>query len=191
MKLVGVSGFIGSGKTTLLKYVKTMKNVLIIEADEIAREFLYHKDVVRFIENNVSEAIKDNIIDKSILRIIVFNNTFLNNQFTSLMWPLISNKIKTIVSNNMDKDMIVVEAAMINGIDMKFDKKILLKKKWTKRFSDTLKRDKRGMNEFKKITKYQKEQLKNCEFDYVIKNNYNISQFHKQIKKIIDEILMS
>lgn len=191
MKLVGVSGFIGSGKTTLLKYVKTMKNVLIIEADEIAREFLYHKDVVRFIENNVSEAIKDNIIDKSILRNIVFNNTFLNNQFTSLMWPLISNKIKTIVSNNMDKDMIVVEAAMINGIDMKFDKKILLKKKWIKRFSDTLKRDKRGMNEFKKITKYQKEQLKNCEFDYVIKNNYNISQFHKQIKKIIDEILMS
>ncbi|QBQ07713.1 dephospho-CoA kinase [Spiroplasma gladiatoris] len=189
MKLIGICGYIGSGKTTMINYLKTKPNFFVIEADEISKHVLYEKNVLSFLKTNIPECLTNNIIDKDKLRNTVFNNPEINDKFVAIMWPLITLKIKEIIKGKKNNyEIIFVEAAMINGLDIKFNKTILLTKSESQRLDSVKKRDNREFEEIKSITKYQKEKLKNMEFDYTLVNNHNKTTFYKKIDELIEKI---
>ncbi|AHI52920.1 dephospho-CoA kinase [Spiroplasma culicicola] len=190
MKLIGVSGFIGSGKTTLLNYIKSNPSVKVIEADEVSKEVINLPQVIDFLKKYIPQSIEEGKINRQILRESVFCNNKLNDQFTSIVWPLISKRILEIIQSIKEEyQAIVVEAAMINGLDIKFDTTILLKKEEEKRMDSVMIRDKRNINEIQSISEYQFNKLKDYHFDYILENNNDIDVFYQNIDDLFKKIL--
>ncbi|WP_342259201.1 dephospho-CoA kinase [Spiroplasma endosymbiont of Dioctria linearis] len=188
MKIIGVSGFIGTGKTTLLDHLSKNPKIKVIQADKVSKDILYDNKILDFIRKFMPEVMNENKIERSILRKILFNNHKLNEKFTKIAWPLISNEIKKIIEIEKDAELIFIEAAVISGIKLKFDKKILLTMDNEKRLEIVKKRDNRELEEIESITQFQMKKLKNTKFDYVLNNNKNKKEFLKEIDNLIELI---
>ncbi|WP_339030942.1 dephospho-CoA kinase [Spiroplasma endosymbiont of Cantharis nigra] len=188
MKIIGVSGFIGTGKTTLLDHLSKNPKIKVIQADKVSKDILYDKKILDFIRKFMPEIMNENKIERSILRKFLFNNHKLNEKFTKIAWPLISNEIKKIIEIEKGAELIFIEAAVISGIKLKFDKKILLTMDNEKRLEIVKQRDNRELEEIESITKFQMKKLKNTKFDYVLNNNKNKKEFLKEIDNLIELI---
>ncbi|AUB31658.1 dephospho-CoA kinase [Spiroplasma floricola] len=188
MKIIGVSGFIGSGKTTMLQYLDKNPKIKIIEADEISKKILYEKELIEFIKQKIPNALINEQIDRLILRQELFNNHKLNNEFTKIAWPLITKEIKNEILIEKQAELIFIEAAVISGIDIKFDKTILLVKNHSQRIKRVEKRDNRNCEEIDSITEFQKEKLKDYKFDYILENNSDKKTFYKNIDSLVELI---
>ncbi|WP_342274980.1 dephospho-CoA kinase [Spiroplasma endosymbiont of Cantharis lateralis] len=188
MKIIGVSGFIGTGKTTLLDHLSKNPKIKVIQADKVSKDILYDNKILDFIRKFMPEVMNENKIERSILRKILFNNHKLNEKFTKIAWPLISNEIKKIIEIEKGAELIFIEAAVISGIKVKFDKKILLTMDNEKRLEIVKQRDNRELEEIESITQFQMKKLKNTKFDYVLNNNKNKKEFLKEIDNLIELI---
>lgn len=190
MKIIGVSGFIGAGKTTLLNYLKEKYHIVVIDADQISKDVINHEQVKEFLKAKIPSAItKVGEIDRQQVRTVVFLDTKLNDEFTSIMWPLISARINELIANDYQKEtVVVVEAAIISGLAVNFDVTILLQKDEEQRIDLVVERDERDITEIKSISAYQMNRVKDVQFDYILKNNDNIEVFYQNIDKLIDKI---
>lgn len=190
MKIIGVSGFIGAGKTTLLNYLKEKYHIVVIDADQISKDVINHEQVKEFLKAKIPSAItKVGEIDRQQVRTVVFLDTKLNDEFTSIMWPLISARINELIANDYQKEtVVVVEAAIISGLAVNFDVTILLQKDDEQRIDLVVERDERDITEIKSISAYQMNRVKDVQFDYILKNNDNIEVFYQNIDKLIDKI---
>lgn len=191
MKLIGISGYIGSGKSTLLSYINNKYHIKVIEADIISKSVIKNQKIIDFLKLKIPSVINDNKIDKKKLRNLIFTNKNLNDQFTSIIWPLITEKIKKILKsiNYKYEKIVIIEAAVITGLNLNFDKIILLKKEEETRMNVVLQRDETDISEIKMISNYQKEKLSGVKFDYILENNANINIFYKNIDKLMKTIL--
>ena len=191
MKLIGISGYIGSGKSTLLSYINNKYHIKVIEADIISKNVIKNKKIIDFLKLKIPSSINDDGIDKKKLRNLIFTNKNLNDQFTSIIWPLITKKIKKILKsiNYKYEKIVIIEAAVITGLDLNFNKIILLKKEEEERMNIVLQRDEIDISEIKMISNYQKEKLLGVKFDYILENNADINIFYKNIDKLMKVIL--
>ncbi|QEH61885.1 dephospho-CoA kinase [Spiroplasma chinense] len=185
MRVIGVSGFIGAGKSTLLNYIKEKYNATVIEADEVSKEVINDKKVIKFLKSDIPHALVEGQIDRSILRTEVFNNKELNDKFTSIIWPLISKRINKLIKKTKNVRVIVVEAAIIGGLNVKFDRTVLLTKNFEQRIDGVQKRDARDIEEIKSISEYQNERLKGYPFNYVLENNGDFEEFYEKIDNLV------
>ncbi|WP_338984300.1 dephospho-CoA kinase [Spiroplasma endosymbiont of Diplazon laetatorius] len=188
MKVIGVSGFIGSGKSTMLEHLSENPNIRVIEADKVSKEVLYQEPIMEFISNYIPQALNESKIDRKILRTALFNNHKLNEDFTKVAWPLISDAINDQIQKETKAELIFVEAAVISGIKVKFDKTILLVKEHVKRIWRVKKRDNREVKEIDSITKFQQKKLKKYKFDFILENNSNKEEFFKTIDELVEKI---
>ncbi|ATX70968.1 dephospho-CoA kinase [Spiroplasma clarkii] len=190
MFVIGVSGFIGAGKSTLLNYLKKTYEVVVIEADLISKEVIKDARVLEFLKVNIPQVItNEGKIDRKKLRSIVFLDAKLNDKFTEIMWPLISDKINYLISHDYKNErVVVIEAAIIAGLNVKFDITILLQKDELQRIDDVVARDEREVQEIKSVSSYQRNNLNNFKFDYVLENNDNIEVFYENIDKLVKQI---
>ncbi|QHX36697.1 dephospho-CoA kinase [Spiroplasma sp. BIUS-1] len=188
VKVIGISGFIGSGKTTMLEHLQKKPKVKVIEADEVSKEILYDEKIIKFLNKRIPNALKDKKIDRSILRAALFNNSKLNDKFTKIAWPLISEKINKMIKEEKEANLIFVEAAVISGIKVDFYKTILLVKDQEQRIKRVIVRDNREFKEIDSITEFQRKKLRKYKFDYVLENNSEKEVFYKNIDDLIESI---
>lgn len=116
--VIGLTGGIGTGKSMVLEHIKNEYNGFVIEADKIGHEiFEYNSKTCK----NVLEAfgteilsISDNkpYIDRKKLGQIVFNNKEKLELLNSITHPDIYDRINELI-NECDKDLIVIEAAIL------------------------------------------------------------------------------
>tara|TARA_B100000700_G_C15060000_1_gene865136 strand:+ start:711 stop:1331 length:621 start_codon:yes stop_codon:yes gene_type:complete len=98
---IGITGGIASGKTSVTKYLKDVKNLPVIDADNIAKELLETNQTIinqifsryggKVIYKNSSEQI---ILNKKIIRDIIFSEKDERLWLESLMHPIIINNIE-------------------------------------------------------------------------------------------------
>ncbi|AUM62689.1 dephospho-CoA kinase [Spiroplasma monobiae] len=188
MKIIGVSGFIGSGKSTMLEHLVKNPDFKIIEADKVSKDILYDEKIIKFISKKIPGVLENGKIDRSKLRTALFGNHKLNNKFTKIAWPLISNEINKKIKEEKNAKLIFVEAAVISGIKVKFDKTILLIKDHKQRIDIVNKRDNRKIEEIDSITEFQRKKLRKYKFDFVLENNLNKEMFYKNIDNLIEKI---
>ncbi len=98
-RIIGLTGGIASGKTTITNYIRKHKNIPILDADNLSRELIrpkthgYEKILDYFgnkiIENNNSEK----IINRKLLRNIIFKHSESKEWIEKLLHPLIKEKM--------------------------------------------------------------------------------------------------
>ena len=96
---IGLTGGIASGKTTITNYIRKYKNIPILDADKLSRELIkpntygYKKILDYFgnkiIDNNNSEK----IINRKLLRNIIFRHSESKEWIEKLLHPLIKEKM--------------------------------------------------------------------------------------------------
>ncbi|AOG60511.1 dephospho-CoA kinase [Spiroplasma helicoides] len=185
MILFGVGGLIGSGKSTLSKYLKERYNAYLINADLISKKVIYEPKVIEFLNKYIPNFYINGIIDRKKVGDVIFNDYNLNEKFIKIIWPLITEEIKKIIEKvSNEYDYVIVEAAIISGIQLNYNKTIFIERDESKRVLNVHKRDKRNVEQIKKISDYQKRKLENKHFDYIIKNNGNLKDLYKKIDAI-------
>ncbi|AGR42149.1 dephospho-CoA kinase [Spiroplasma diminutum] len=188
MKIIGVSGFIGSGKSTMLEHLSENPRIKVIEADKISKYVIYNKKILNFLKKFIPNSIENEKIERTVLRSELFNNHKLNEKFTKVAWPLISKEINLLIKKEINSDLIFVEAAVISGIKVKFDKTILLVKDNSQRIDRVRNRDNRDLKEIDSITEFQFKKLRKYKFDYILENNSDKQSFFKSIDDLIEKI---
>lgn len=71
--IIAITGSIGSGKTTVLNIIKE-KCVAVISVDELNEMLIQNKEYIKEIASLFPDCIVNGVIDKRMLRNIIFNN---------------------------------------------------------------------------------------------------------------------
>ncbi|MFA6118318.1 MAG: dephospho-CoA kinase [Parachlamydiales bacterium] len=183
LKKLAITGGISSGKTQALKIFKKLGSYTV-NTDKIAHKLLDTKNIKnKIIKIFGKEIQKKDKIDRKRLAKIVFENENRLYQLEKILHPQILDEIKTEYEKIKNKDYLffVVEIPLLFEIKAEkfFDviitvsaKDSIAKKRY--KYKDYVQRKKRQMS--------LKEKAKLS--DYVIRNNLDLSNLEKNIKKI-------
>ena len=96
---IGLTGGIASGKTTITNYIIKHKNIPILDADNLSRELIKpntygYKKILEYFGNQIIERKNsEKIINRKLLRKIIFNNSESKKWIEQLLHPLIKEKM--------------------------------------------------------------------------------------------------
>lgn len=110
MLVIGLTGGIGSGKSTVAKLFAE-KGITVIDTDQLSRDVtLPGKPALDQIIKEFGPAIlqKDNTLNRSVLRKLIFTNEEKRKWLEKLLHPLIREEIKRLVQHSTSPYCIVV-----------------------------------------------------------------------------------
>ena len=97
---IGLTGGIASGKTTITNYIRKHKNVPILDADNLSRELIrpntyLYKKILDYFGNKIIDNKNDSerVINRKLLRNIIFKNSESKVWIEKLLHPLIKEKM--------------------------------------------------------------------------------------------------
>lgn len=209
IRIIGLTGVIASGKTEITKFLR-LQNIKVIDADEINREILtpnskYYSEIFDKVKNVFPQAITNNIIDKRILREIIFNDSNLRKILESIVYPIIKKiiiieikKEKFDIINNNKEHVMFVSAPLLleSGFDtlctdiiiVDVDKEIQIKR--------IMNRDNVSYEEAKVASSLRMDIKELVElaslklFDaYVLPNNNDLDSLYQETSKVLKTIM--
>lgn len=110
---IALTGGIACGKTSVLNYFDDFKKYL---ADDIVSELYNDPKLARlFTKNNLSKYVKNNAVNKDILKKDFFNDGNLKKLVESIVHPLVTNKILKLKST---KNNVIVEVPLLFEVNL-------------------------------------------------------------------------
>ena len=100
LRRIGLTGGIASGKTTITNYIRKHKRIPIIDADNLSRELIKpntfgYKKILDYFGDKIIDNSYDSerIINRKLLRKIIFKHTESRQWIEKLLHPLIKEKM--------------------------------------------------------------------------------------------------
>ena len=97
---IGLTGGIASGKTTITNFIRKHKNIPIIDADNLSRELIKpntygYTKILDYFGNQIIHNMNNSekLINRKILKNIIFNNAESKEWIEKLLHPLIKEKM--------------------------------------------------------------------------------------------------
>ena len=97
---IGLTGGIASGKTTITNYIRKHKNIPIIDADDLSKELIKpntygFKKILDYFGNKIidNKNNSERLINRKLLRKIIFKNSESKEWIEKLLHPLIKEKM--------------------------------------------------------------------------------------------------
>ena len=97
---IGLTGGIASGKSTITNYIRKNKNIPIIDADNFSKELIKpntygHKKILEYFGNQIidNKNNSEKVINRTLLRKIIFNNSKSKAWIEQLLHPLIKERM--------------------------------------------------------------------------------------------------
>ena len=104
---IGITGSIAMGKTTIAKGLKILQ-IPVHDSDKTVKELIERNQVIiAKIKNNWPEAVKNNFVNKNILREIIFSNKKDKLKLEKILHPLVKISQKEFQSNYENKKSII------------------------------------------------------------------------------------
>lgn len=190
--IIGITGGSGSGKSAISAFLKA-KGFLIIDADEIAHNII-KKGNKAYIEilKIFGNAILDNLdeIDRKKLGNIVFNDKNKLNLLTDCTHKHIIIEIKTIINNNLTKNILIDAPLLVeSGLNKIVDEVWVVYSDISLRIDRIMERDNITYEQAKKRIECQMDwdELKSYA-DRIIYNNDDFNFTIKQIEQILNDL---
>lgn len=190
--IIGITGGSGSGKSAISAFLKA-KGFLIIDADEIAHNII-KKGNKAYIEilKIFGNAILDNLdeIDRKKLGNIVFNDKNKLNLLTDCTHKHIIIEIKTIINNNLAKNILIDAPLLVeSGLNKIVDEAWVVYSDISLRIDRIMERDNITYEQAKKRIECQMDwdELKSYA-DRIIYNNDDFNFTIKQIEQILNDL---
>ena len=108
-KVYVVTGPIGSGKSTAIHYLKN-KGFKTVDLDEVSNNILTSKKSVNFLKEEFPKALVNDVVDRSLLAQIVFNNKDKLLILENYLHPKVFYELQNIIQNTDDDLFVEVSA---------------------------------------------------------------------------------
>jgi dephospho-CoA kinase len=115
--IIGLTGGIATGKSSISNYLKSKYHLEIIDADLLVKEIYQTSEAIDFVENHASEAVKNNLIDFTLLRKLVFTNNELKKNIENFIYSKLPITFK-------DKLKTINQSFVIYDVPLLFEKKL-------------------------------------------------------------------
>lgn len=189
---ITITGKSESGKSKIGKYLEELyPNFLYLDIDQIGHLVLEEEKVKEEISHTFHLPLMDNgSINRNLLGSIVFQNPEKMEEYASITWPRMEEKIDTILKENREK-IILLDWALMPKTKYFKDSilNILVEAPYEVRISRAMARD--HINE-KKFREREQASLcyDNLTFDFVIENK-NLENTKGMVKKIYEKSIIS
>lgn len=182
--IIGITGCISSGKSFVLNLLKNF-GYEVYQTDNFTID-AYENDIIKTKLNEKFNCLKNNKIDKLILKKKINENIDNLKTINNIIHPFIYEKVKSL---NKKEKLIFVEIPLL--FEANFDKicdvTITISIDDNLRLNLLRKRNKENFAFYQTLEKQQFSQNKKIKLaDYVIKNDLNKENMIYQIKSIID-----
>ncbi|WP_425377863.1 dephospho-CoA kinase [Spiroplasma endosymbiont of Polydrusus pterygomalis] len=186
--IIGVYGYIGAGKTSACEYLQNKYHFTYLNADKIAKEIVQEPAVLTFLEETFPGIVHNEILDRDLLRTIIFTDAVANNKLNNYLWPKINQKITTIIDNHPDQNFLV-ESIGLNTLDLAFKAKIFITTSEEIIIDRINTRDQQTAAQTKQLLKIQATFFEQMKLDYKIITNKSLIELYQRLDEIMNEIL--
>ncbi len=112
---IGLTGGIASGKSTITNYIRKHKNIPILDADNLSRELIKpntygYKKILDYFGNKIidNQNNSEKLINRKLLRNIIFKNSESKEWIEKLLHPLIKEKMIEECSQYKNNETIIL-----------------------------------------------------------------------------------
>ena len=112
MYKIGITGSIGAGKTTIANMF-ALFNIQIFNADLAIKEILRKKEIKQKLKNIWPLVIKDNQLNKLMLKEIIFSDNIQKKRLEKLLYPYLEMELKKFETINYKENILVYDVPLI------------------------------------------------------------------------------
>ena len=191
---IGLTGGIASGKSTITDYIRTYKKIPILDADEISKELIKpntkgYREILEYFGNQIIDKFSsEKIINRKLLRKIIFKDEKNKEWIQNLLHPLIKEKMIEECNQYKNNEVILLVIPLL--FEAKFEDICteiwLVKCNEEKQIQRLIKRDKISKEEAYTIIKLQFSFKAKTKFSNVILDNSDEkNQWINKIRELI------
>ena len=191
---IGLTGGIASGKSTITNYIRKHTSIPIIDADNLSRELIQpntygYKKILDYFGNRIinNKNNSGNLINRKLLKNIIFNNPESKEWIEKLLHPLVKEKMLEECSQYNNQTILLVIPLLFEAKFEDICTEIWLVK-CTKELQKKrlIKRDKISENEANKIINLQLSfEEKRKLSDVILDNSEDQNKWINTIRKLI------
>lgn len=186
-KVIGLTGGIGSGKTTIANYFATM-GIPVYIADDAAKKVMQSENIVQQIKTTFGDSIfEKEILNRSKLAEIVFNNADKLAQLNAIVHPAVKSDFESWLQENKKHDYVIYEAAILfeSGRYKECDVIITVTAPEEVRIERVVKRDNTTREHVLSRIKMQWNDEKRISLSNFVINNSNLKIAKEEVVKIL------
>ena len=188
---LAVVGDIGSGKS----YVAKQFGYPVFNADaEVAKLYRKSKKCYNKLKKTFPDYITSFPVKKSKLSKAIIDNQYNLKKIIKIIHPEIRLRMNNFIKKNRNKKFVVLDIPLLmeNKINRKNDILIFIDAKKKEIIKQLKKRPNTNLKIIKRIKKFQLPiELKKKRSDFIIKNNFRNNSIKKNVKKVIEKILLN
>ena len=192
--ILGLTGGIGSGKSTVSKIFLSM-GIKVFDADLIAKDILETEQVKEEIKEKLGKEfinLKNNSVDKELLKKEVFNNSKKLNILNGIVHPrVVDIYIKKYLEFKDKKEIVIFDVPLLFEVNLEryCDKVIVVDIDLKVQIERIKNRDNIDVALINKIIAAQmSREERNMKADILIENNGSLEELKQKIEKIIKDI---
>lgn len=184
---IAITGTIGAGKSQVSKYLKR-KGYPVYDADTLVHTYYEYKGklydaIIDLLGNQILN--DDETIDRSKVAAIVFENETLLNSLETLVFPTVSEHMKSIYAEQ--EGLVFFEVPMLfeAQLEKDFDKIVMINAPQSLRYTRLIDRGMRLEDIHKRVSRHADEKFKIEHSDYLVINDDNIDSLHIKIDELL------
>ena len=156
MYKIGITGSIGTGKTTVANMFALLK-IPVFDADKEIKKILNNREVIEKLKIIFPKMIRENNIDKSRLKTVIFSNKNEKKKLENLLYPYLEKEKNKFLCVNLRKEILVFDVPLIYETKSEKQYDLILLTNCNKKLQKArvLKRDKMTNSLFENIVKSQ------------------------------------
>ena len=191
MKLIAITGSIGCGKTTIAGLIRRM-GYAVYDVDAWVRRLYYRKSFVRVIDKNFPGIVKDGVVNKRLLRNLVFNDAKKLKRLEALIHPFLKQNLRRVIRQNARYSrLIFLDVALLfeMGWDKYCNTVLLATVDYELQKRRVMARDKVTAEDFEKINRVQlSKESKILLSDIIIDTDQPKNKLSAELMTIIDKL---
>ena len=191
--IIGITGTSGSGKTTVSSIFAKRSDILVINADKIAKNLnTPGTDYMKAIEKELGKEfiLSDGNLDRKKLADEIYNNMDSKLKLDTLTFKYVIDNVLEIIKNQKDEDYIIVDIPLLfeSGFEYFCDYTISLISDYETKIERICNRDNIDIETAKKRLSIQQDDNYYIQRSDFVINNTNDCNLEEEVERIIKKI---